>query len=110
MTTFLGNGWIRETKFCKGSAQLKVKALLLILGALDALGHNTPFRCNQRNNGISAKKNCLFFHVVLESMYGMRDDWVSYPQTAAELRKVMAQYAAMNVPGAGGSIDVVHLK
>ena len=75
------------------------------------LGHNTPFKCSQSNNAISAEKQTVYSYTLfLESMYGMRDNWIAYPQTAAELRNVMVRYSAMNVPDADGSIDVVHLK
>jgi hypothetical protein len=40
----------------------------------------------------------------------MRDESIYFPRTMEELKEVMDDYRAKHLPGAGGSIDVVHCK
>ena len=43
-------------------------------------------------------------------MKSIRARYIYYPCTQEELTKIMARYEAVHLPGAAGSIDVVHLK
>ena len=87
-----------------------VKAQLLILGTLNVLGHNNPFRVLPSSTEMSYSEHRAFFHVFLNKMASIREEFIHYPRTPEELSKVMEQYGKVDLPGAGGSIDVVHLK
>jgi hypothetical protein len=43
-------------------------------------------------------------------MYSIRDEYIYYPRNMEELSAVMERYEEKDLPGCGGSIDVVHLK
>ncbi|KAL7530316.1 hypothetical protein ACHAXR_004880 [Thalassiosira sp. AJA248-18] len=43
-------------------------------------------------------------------MYSIREDFVHLPRNLDELKVVMDRYELVNLPGCGGSADVVHLK
>ncbi len=43
-------------------------------------------------------------------MYSIREEFIRYPQTKEELRKITRRYESVGLPGGGGSIDVVHIK
>lgn len=107
---FLDKGWIHKTKHCNNDDRLKLKAQLLILGTLNILGHNKPFRALHESTEISTEEHRVFFHVFLDKMYSIQQDFIHYPDTREELSKVMKRYATKNLPGAGGSVDIVHLK
>ncbi|KAL9182044.1 hypothetical protein ACHAXT_012387 [Thalassiosira profunda] len=109
---FLREGWIAPTKHCKEGDRLKLKAELLIMGALNVLGNHTPFRQLKANTQICRSDHQNFFHLFLDKMYARREEYIFYPRTPDELRAVMKRYAdsPVHLPGNGGSIDVVHLK
>jgi len=107
---FLEEGWISHTRRIKDDQTLRVRAELLVLGALNQLGNGTPFRQLNANTEISASDHRIFFHLFLDRMYSIREEYIFYPRTEAELERIMRRYELVNLPGAGGSIDVVHLK
>ena len=113
MKIFLDREWIKETRHCqgpRGRTAVHIKAQLLILGALNVLGHHSPFRTLRVDTEICASEHRAFFHLFLDKMYSIREDYIYYPRTPEELKPVMERYASKGLPGAGGSIDVVHMK
>ena len=107
---FLDKGWIRYTKHCVNDDQLHVKAQLLMLATLNVLGHHSPFRTLQSNTEISTSEHRAFFHLFINKMYSIKDDYICYPPNMEALNAVMDRYKDVYLPGCGGSIDVVHLK
>lgn len=107
---FLEKGWIRYTKHCGNDAQLRVKAQLLILATLNVLGHHSPFRTLTSNTEICPSDHRKFFHLFLDKMYSIKDEYIVYPRNMTALKSVMDRYDDVDLPGCGGSIDVVHLK
>ena len=107
VTRFWDEGWIRPTKHCTDPERLRVKAELLILGALNVAGHHTPFGHLRANTEISQSEHLLFFHLFLGKMYSIRDEYIYYPRNMEELSAVMERYEEKDLPGCGGSIDVV---
>jgi hypothetical protein len=43
-------------------------------------------------------------------MYSIKNDYIYFPRNMEELKEVITQYQEKDLPGAGGSIDVVHVK
>ena len=107
---FLEEGWICPTNRCADEDRLRTKAELLILGVLHVLGHNAPFRILKSSTEICYTVHRKIFHKFCKKMYSIRDRYVFYPRTEEELSKIMERYEAMKLPGAAGSIDVVHLR
>ena len=87
-----------------------VKAELLILGVLKALGHHSPFRTLKTDTKISPLHHRSFFHFFIDQMYRIRSKFINYPSTQDELKNVMGRYKENFLPYCGGSVDVVHLK
>ena len=107
---FLERGWIKQTRHCSDEERLKVKAQLLVMGALNVMAYHTPFRVLPSSTDISTSEHRSFFHLFIEKMYSIREEYVYYPRTPDELQTIMKRYEAKRLPGCGGSIDVVHLK
>lgn len=107
---FLDKGWIRYTRHCPSDEQLVVKAQLLILAALNVLGTHSSFRTLPSNTEISASAHRIFFHLFIDKMYSIKDEYICYPRDREALNAVMKRYLEVFLPGCGGSIDVVHLK
>eukprot|EP00956_Cyclotella_meneghiniana_P025798 scaffold54583_cov64-Cyclotella_meneghiniana.AAC.1 len=107
---FLGKGWVGYTKRINSYDTLFLRTQLHILGTLEVLGSHTPFRKLETSTNISTEEHRKFFHLFLDRMYSVRDDYIKYPETLEDLRPIMKQYAEQFLPGCGGSIDVVHLK
>ena len=110
VSIFLEKGWIPIGRATETDEEFKLKAELLIMSALNVLGHNSPFRSLQSNTEINHERHRAFFHHFLTKMYSIRDEFIYLPRTPEELAEVMGPYTAKNVPGACGSVDVVHVK
>ena len=80
------------------------------MSALNVIGHNTPFRSLPSNTEINKEPHRKFFHHFLSKMYSIQDKYIYLPRTPEELADVMKPYSAINLPGACGSVDVVHIK
>ena len=107
---FLSNGWIRRTKHCRDDHTLRVKAELLILSCLNILGNSTPFRQLTASTNISFSEHRHFFHLFIDKLYSVRDNYIFLPRNELELSKITDRYKAQGLPGAMGSKDVVHTK
>ena len=85
---------------------LKVK----VLGWLRIVGRTACFDDVEELSGIKAPTMNVFFHKFSEM--GRKElfpQHVSMPSTLEQLVKVEAAYAAVGIPGACGSMDVVHI-
>lgn len=107
---FLDRGWVHYTKRISSYETLFLRTQLNILGTLEVLGSHTPFRKLETSTNISTEDHRLFFHLFLDRMYSVRNDYINYPETLDDLLPTMHEYAQQFLPGCGGSIDVVHLK
>ena len=87
--TFLEKGWIHKTKHCMDDERLAVKAQLLILGSLNVLGHDNPFRTLHSSTEICTEEHHVFFHLFLDKMYSIREEFIQYPRTPEELSKII---------------------
>lgn len=107
---FLSKGWIHATHHCRDNTILKIKAELLILSCLNVLGTAAPMRTLKSNTNICTEDHRQFFHLFIDKMYSIRSEHIFYPRTMDALKKVVDEYEREGLPGAGGSIDVVHCK
>lgn len=107
---FWDNGWIENTHRYSSPLQLKLRSQLLILGSLHVLSNATPFRQLETSTNISTSEHLKFFHKFIDKMYSIKYQHIYYPRTEEELKVVTDKYASVNLPGCGGSIDVVHVK
>ncbi len=51
-----------------------------------------------------------FFFDFLDAFADMKDEYISLPANVTDLKKVMKCYESVGLPGACGSMDVVHIK
>jgi len=51
-----------------------------------------------------------FFYVFLDAFMDMRDEYINLPQNIPEMLRVTRCYDSVGLPGACGSMDVVHVK
>ncbi len=59
---------------------------------------------------ISASEVCLFFFCFFDAFIEMKENHISIPKNIDELSWVASHYNAVSLPGACGSMDVVHIK
>ncbi len=96
---------------CRSEDQLSIKAELLVLGTLAILGGCfTSFRQIPTLTHIGATEHNKFFLRFVDFMWSIRNEYIYLPRDDEEIRKVMKRYEEMGLPGAMGSVDVVHVK
>ena len=52
----------------------------------------------------------MFFKHFIDCMYSIGTEWIYFPRNMNKLKATMLDYAKRDLPGAAGSIDVVHVK
>jgi hypothetical protein len=104
---------IHLSHHCRTVTALKIKAELLVLGALAILsGSTNGFRNLPLLTNICATEHSIFFKTFVQFLFlfHKRDDYIYLPRNEVELNAVMSRYEEMGIPGAMGSVDVVHVK
>lgn len=59
---------------------------------------------------ICATDHSNFFLLFVRRMWSIRDEYISLPRDEEELEQIMRRYEEVGLPGAMGSLDVVHVK
>ena len=96
---------------CRTAALLKIKSELLVLGCLAILsGSTSGFRNLRISTHICATEHSKFFKRFVWYLFDQRHEYIYLPRNSEELRTVMTSYEEMGLPGAMGSVDVVHVK
>ena len=96
---------------CRNVASLQIKSELMVLGALAILaGTISGFRNLPLVTNICATEHSKFFLKFVEFLYARRNDYIYLPRDEDELKIVMRRYEENGLPGAMGSVDVVHVK
>jgi hypothetical protein len=96
---------------CRSEEQLVTKVELLVLGTLAVLGGSySCFRQIPTLTNIGATDHSNFLLKFVDYMWTIRGEFIHLPRDAGELRTVMNRYEEMGLPGAMGSVDVVHVK
>ena len=80
------------------------------MSALYILGTGAPFRSLYPLTHISKTEIEKFFLRFLDMFIHMREEYIYMPRNMRELNKTSNWYSAVGLPGACGSIDVVHVK
>jgi hypothetical protein len=93
----------RRAKFCE-------RAELLVMSLLHILGKGASFRCCRTLTHISMPEVHKFFFNFLDAMVDMKDEYIFLPEKVAALACTMKLYESVGLPGACGSMDVVHVK
>ena len=102
---------VKITHHCRTPAILKMKSELLVLGALAILsGTTSGFRNLRITTHICATDHSRFFKKFVSYLFDRRHEYIYLPRNAEELKTVMRSYEEMGLPGAMGSVDVVHVK
>jgi hypothetical protein len=95
--------FLRRVKF-------RERVELLVMSSLYLLGSGATFRSCRVVCKISTSEIRKFFFLFLDSFYAMRNKYIQVPADMAALNKVIASYESVGLPGACGSMDVVHVK
>ena len=83
---------------------------LLVMSSLYILGHGASFR-SLRPLCHMSKRDCTnFFHVFLDAMNNMRDEFIHMPKNVSELLPITKGYKESGLPGCCGSMDVMHVQ
>ena len=102
---------IHLSKHCRTVADLKIKSELLVMGALAILcGSINGFRNLPLLTHICATEHSQFFQKLVKYLFDKRGEYIYLPRNELELMSVMKRYEEMGIPGAMGSVDVVHVK
>ena len=102
---------IHLSHHCQTEASLHIKSELLVLGALAVLsGSVNGFRKLPLVTHICATEHSKFFQKFVKYLFDKRADYIYLPHDELELQAVMKRYEEMGIPGAMGSVDVVHIK
>ena len=107
---FIDKGYLHATRRIRNTTILQAKAELIVLACLNVLAHGTPFRCLPLNTHISANEHRLYFLKFVEMFSRNQKQYISLPRNYEELEEVMGRYRDVGLPGAMGSVDVVHCK
>ena len=96
---------------CRTEEQLKLKAELLVMGSLAILGGAyTTFKQIPTLTKICETEHSKFFLKFVHFLWRVRDEYIFLPKDREQLQIVMKRYEEMGLPGAMGSVDVVHVK
>ena len=103
-------GYIKEPRTLFRRREFRDRTELLVMSALYILGHGTGFRSCRALCNISTSEVHKFFHLFLDALVDIQDDYISLPSDMAALRRVSRDYEENGLPGCVGSMDVVHVK
>lgn len=107
---FVHEGYLHQTRRIKNNTIIQAKAELIVLACLNVLAHGTPFRCLHLNTHISTSDHRKYFLKFVEMFSIHQRDYIYLPHNKEELAEVMGRYRDVGLPGAMGSVDVVHCK
>ena len=107
---FISNDWVENTKRCHNDYQLSICMQLFIMCALEHLGNRRPHRQFETETEMSYTEHRKFFTLFTDQLCSVQSDFVFYPQMIEQLQINVKDYCEQHLPGAAGSIDVVHVK
>ena len=94
---------IRCAEFCE-------RTELFVMSALYILGNGAHFRSLYALTNISMSDNHKFFFVFHDAFNDMHDEYIYLPQNMPDMQRLSRYYESEGLPGAFGSMDVVHVK
>ena len=106
----IARGYLPPPCSLRQRAEYPERCELLIMSALYILGTGAGFRMVYSLTHISVSKIEKFFHCFLDIFMDMQYEYISLPLNLTALTKISKWYSAVGLPGACGSMDVVHVK
>ncbi len=108
---FILEGWVSLWHHCCTLDRLQIKTELLVMGVLAMVGGTAhSFRQLPTVTQICATEPSNFFLLFVEKMTSLLAEYIHLPWTPADLSQVMKRYEEVGLPGAVGSVDVVHVR
>ena len=108
--TFIEQGYIVPSRSQLHKHEFRERAELLVMSSLYLLGRGAAFRSCRALCHISTSVVHKFFYTFLNAMVEMQGEYISFPDNMHDLKQVTQQYDSVGLPGACGSMDVVHVK
>ena len=107
---FINREYVQPSRSFLRQGEFRERVELLVMSSLYLLGSGAAFRSCRVVCKISTSEIRKFFFLFLDSFYAMRNEYIQLPADMAALNKVTASYESVGLPGACGSMDVVHVK
>ena len=99
------------SKHCSNIFKLKIKSESMVMGVLAILGGTvSSFRQLPMMTHVCATEHSKFFLLFVQKLSSIADKYIYLPRDEEELHRVMGDYEEVGLPGAVGSMDVVHVK
>ena len=106
----IARGYLPQPRSLCRKAEYAERCEQLVMSVLYILGTGTRFCLIYPLTHISATEIEKIFHRFLDIFMDIRDEYVCMPKNLTELSKILKWYSAVGLPGACGSMDVVHVK
>ena len=106
----IDRGYIRRPRSLARRAEFFERAELLVMSALYLLGTGAAFRSCKPLCGICTSDVRTFFYTFIEALVDMKDEFIYLPRNVGEMNRLERDYREVGLPGACGSVDVVHIK
>jgi hypothetical protein len=107
---FVQRGYIPTPRSLFRRGEFQERAELLVMAALHILAKGATFKSCRTLTHISTSEVRKFFFKFLDAMFNMKDEYIFLPANLTALKRVMQSYTFSGLPGACGSMDVVHIK
>jgi hypothetical protein len=103
-------GYARMPRSLSRRHEFDERVELLVMSSLHILGTGATFRrCQTLTHKLTLEVRKLFMSF-LDAFMDMKDECIYLPHNVAALKRTMNSYESIGLPGACGSIDVVHIK
>ena len=103
-------GYIDQPRLYFRQQEYRERAEISVMSALFTLGNGALFRSLQAQTNISISECRKFFLRFIDAMVDMKDDFIYLPRNVGEMNRLERDYREVGLPGACGSVDVVHIK
>ena len=107
---FIHRGYLPMPGSFSRHAEYGERAELLVMSMLHILAKGATFRNCCTLTHISTSEVRKLFFEFLDALVDMKDEYISLPENVAALTFVMKCYESVGLPGACGSMDLVHVK
>jgi hypothetical protein len=109
-TLLIRQGYIDQPRSYFRQREYRERADILVMSVLHTLGNGASFRSLRAQTNISISKCRKLFLRFIDAMVDMKDDFIYLPRNVGEMNRLERDYREVGLPGACGSVDVVHIK
>ena len=106
----IDRGYVQPPRLLLCRAEFRERTELFVMLSLYLLGRSAAFFSCRILCNISTLEICHFFIRFLDAFVDMHDEFIKLPENIQDLNNVTHYYEAESLPGACGSMDVVHVK